>query len=98
MNFNYEQFLQTYNQVEQRTDEWFAIRKTIISATDGRSGGERSQYMLRNCLTPFDCKLIQSPEVLIANSSRAFSNNGEILDQKSNQLLDSLLEKLYQNI
>ena len=70
----------------------------IISATDGRSGGERSQYMLRHCLTPFDCKLIQSPEVLIANSSRAFSNDGQILDQKSNLLLDSLLEKLYQNI
>ena len=70
----------------------------ILSATDGRSGGERSQYMLRNCLTPFDCKVIQSPEVLIANSSKAFSNNGEILDQKSNQLLDSLLEKLHQSI
>ena len=70
----------------------------ILSATDGRSGGERSQYMLRNCLTPFDCEVIQSPEVLIANSSKAFSNNGELLDQKSNQLLDSLLEKLYQSI
>ena len=34
LNFNYEQFLQTYDQVEQRTDEWFAIRKTIISATE----------------------------------------------------------------
>ena len=34
MNFNYQQFLQDFNQVEQRTEEWFAIRKTIVSATD----------------------------------------------------------------
>ena len=34
MNFNYQQFLQDFKQVEQRTEEWFAIRKTIVSATD----------------------------------------------------------------
>ena len=34
MNFNYQQFLQTYDQIDQRTDEWYAIRKTIITATD----------------------------------------------------------------
>ena len=34
MNFNYQQFLQDYTQIEQRTDAWHAIRKTIISATD----------------------------------------------------------------
>ena len=47
----------------------------IVSATDGRSGGERSQYMLRMCLTPFDCKIIQTPEVLIGHSSRAFNDS-----------------------
>ncbi len=70
----------------------------ILSATAGRSGGERSQYMLRHCLMPFDCNIIQSPEVLIANSSKAFSNTGELLDQKANELLDVLLEKLYRSI
>ena len=67
----------------------------ILSATEGRSGGERSQYMLRHCLTAFDCNIIQTPEVLIANASKAFSNSGELIDQRSNQLLDALLEKLY---
>ena len=51
----------------------------IVSATDGRSGGERSQYMLRMCLTPFDCKIIQTPEVLIGHSSRAFNEAGTLL-------------------
>ena len=45
----------------------------ILSATDGRSGGERCQYMLRMSLTPFDCNIIQAPEVLIGHSSRALS-------------------------
>ena len=65
----------------------------IVSATDGRSGGERSQYMLRMCLTPFDCKIIQTPEVLIGHSSRAFNEAGDLTDEKSNELLDKLLEK-----
>jgi len=65
----------------------------IVSATDGRSGGERSQYMLRMCLTPFDCKIIQTPEVLIGHSSRAFNDAGDLADEKSNELLDKLLEK-----
>ena len=65
----------------------------IVSATDGRSGGERCQYMLRMCLTPFDCNIIQAPEVLIGHSSRAFNEAGELTDVKSNELLDKLLEK-----
>ena len=65
----------------------------IVSATDGRSGGERSQYMLRMCLIPFDCKIIQTPEVLIGHSSRAFNEAGDLTDEKSNDLLDKLLEK-----
>jgi chromate reductase len=68
----------------------------ILSATDGRSGGERSQYMLRHCLVTFNCKIIQTPEVLISGASNAFSNEGKLIDQKSNGLLDELLEKLYQ--
>ena len=65
----------------------------IVSATDGRSGGERCQYMLRMCLTPFDCNIIQTPEVLIGYSSRAFNDIGDLTDEKSNELLDKLLEK-----
>ena len=55
----------------------------IVSATDGRSGGERSQYMLRMCLTPFDCKIIQTPEVLIGHSSKAFNGDGDLNDENS---------------
>ena len=67
----------------------------IVSATDGRSGGERCQYMLRMCLTPFDCNILQSPEVLIGHSSKAFNEVGDLTDEKSNELLDKLLEKFF---
>ena len=65
----------------------------IVSATDGRSGGERCQYMLRMCLTPFDCNILQTPEVLIGHSSKAFNEAGDLTDEKSNELLDKLLGK-----
>ena len=67
----------------------------ILSATDGRSGGERCQYMLRLSLTPFDCNIIQGPEVLIGHSSSAFNEVGDLTDAKSNELLDKLLEKFH---
>ena len=51
--------------------------------------------MLRMCLTPFDCKLIQTPEVLIGHSSRAFNEVGDLNDEKSNELLEKLLEKFH---
>ena len=51
--------------------------------------------MLRLSLTPFDCNIIQSPEVLIGHSSSAFNEVGDLTDAKSNELLDKLLEKFH---
>jgi len=67
MNFNYEQFLQTYDQVEQRTDEWFAIRKTIISATDvgtilGYNRFSSKNDLLKKKLSDDDT-MIESPAI-----------------------------------
>ena len=49
--------------------------------------------MLRMCLTPLIAKYIQTPEVLIGHSSRAFNDAGDLNDEKSNELLEKLLEK-----
>lgn len=66
----------------------------ILSAADGRAGGERSQYSLRLCLTPFRPRLITGPEVMIANSRKAFDDNGLLIDERSRKGLSELMSIL----
>lgn len=51
----------------------------ILSAAAGRAGGERTQVMLRSCLFPFQPRLLQGPEVLVAASGEAFDDHGQLL-------------------
>lgn len=66
----------------------------IMSAAAGRAGGERSQYSLRHCLTPFRPRLITGPEVMIANSSTAFDADGRLKDEMSLRVLGELMDVL----
>ena len=70
----------------------------IMSAADGRAGGDRSQFALRLCLTPFRPRLIAGPEVMIANSSQAFRPSGQLIDPKSEQVLSELMDELRKEI
>lgn len=63
----------------------------IISAADGRAGGERSQYSLRLCLTPFRPRLLTGPEVLVANSRSAFDAEGRLIDERYQKSLNELM-------
>jgi chromate reductase len=62
----------------------------IMSAAAGRAGGERSQYMLRLCLTPFRPHLLAGPEVLVAASGEAFDADGMLKAESYVRLLDEL--------
>lgn len=66
----------------------------IVSAAAGRAGGERSQYALRHCLTPFRPRVLPGPEVMIANSSDAFDAKGHLKDERSIKGLTELMELL----
>ncbi len=66
----------------------------IVSAAAGRAGGERSQYSLRHCLTPFNPLVLQGPEVMIASSGSAFDEAGQLTDTRSIQGLTKLMEAL----
>ncbi|MBN2631754.1 MAG: NAD(P)H-dependent oxidoreductase [Rhodobacteraceae bacterium] len=70
----------------------------IISATSGRAGGERAQYSLRHCLTPFRPRVLPGPEVCIANSSAAFDADGHLQDDLSQRLLAELMQLLRSEI
>ncbi|MDP3262419.1 MAG: NAD(P)H-dependent oxidoreductase [Tabrizicola sp.] len=66
----------------------------IISAADGRGGGDRSQFSLRLALTPFRPRLLSGPEVLVADSSHAFTPEGRLIDARTQKALAELMQAL----
>lgn len=66
----------------------------IMSATAGRAGGERTQFALRLCMTPFRAKLIQGPELLVAANSDQFDENGVLTNEHYLGVLDDLMKEL----
>lgn len=66
----------------------------ILSASAGRSGGERAQFSLRHCLTPFNPRVLQGPEVMIAASFKAFDDKGQLTDETSVKMLQGLMDAL----
>lgn len=73
---------------------WAGKPVAIVSAAAGRAGGERSQYSLRHCMTPFRPRILQGPEVMIAQSGKAFEASGHLADPKSQEVLGALMEAL----
>jgi chromate reductase len=63
----------------------------IVSAAAGRAGGERSQFSLRLCLTPFRPLLLPGPEVMVAQSGSAFDEAGRLRDEGTVALLTELM-------
>jgi len=59
----------------------------ILSASAGRAGGERAQYSLRHCMTPFNPRIMQGPEVFIAAAHAAFDDQGQLKDEMAVELL-----------
>ncbi len=66
----------------------------IMSAAEGRAGGERSQYSLRLCLTPFRARVLPGPEVMIAHARSAFDADGRLIDARSRAGLTELMADL----
>lgn len=73
---------------------WKGKPVAVISAAGGRGGGDRSQFALRLMLTPFQPRLLTGPEVLVADSSNAFDQDGRLKDARYQRALDDLLAQL----
>ncbi|MEJ6393241.1 NAD(P)H-dependent oxidoreductase [Gymnodinialimonas sp. 2305UL16-5] len=54
---------------------WNGKPVAILSATAGRSGGERTQLSMRECMVAFRPRLILGPEVLIGGASKEFDGD-----------------------
>ncbi len=77
-----------------RPQPWAKKPVAIMSAADGRAGGERAQYSLRHAMTPFNPRILQGPEVMIANAGEAFDENGHLTNEVSIRTLTRLMDAL----
>lgn len=66
----------------------------ILSATSGRAGGERAQMMLRWCLMPFQPRLLQGPEVLVAQTHTQFDDEHRLTGDLNIETLQGLMTAL----
>lgn len=66
----------------------------IMSAADGRAGGERAQFALRLTLVPFRPDLVAGPEVLVGNSATAFDEGGRLIEPRYARNLATLMQAL----
>ena len=66
----------------------------IMSAADGRAGGERAQFALRLCMVAFRPRLLTGPEVMVANSRSAFDVEGRLFDARTVKGLTELMQAL----
>lgn len=69
----------------------------IMSAANGRGGGETGQYMLRACLAPLQPRLIHGPFVLIAAASQEFKT-GSLENDRYRGAVKSLMDNLHTDI
>lgn len=67
----------------------------IVSATGGRAGGERAQYMLRWMLTPLRAEVLTWPEMLLGNADKEFDANGTLTSEIYSATLTELMARLH---
>lgn len=71
---------------------WADKPVAIMSAADGRSGGERAQASLRLAMAPFRVRIVAGPDVFIAASRSAFDPEGLLVEERSKKALARLME------
>jgi chromate reductase len=72
---------------------WAGKPVAIMSATAGRSGGERTQSALRLMLQPFRPDLLPGPEVLVGQAPGQF-DEGRLTNERNRADLDALMAAL----
>ncbi|GIT91117.1 NAD(P)H-dependent FMN reductase [Jannaschia pagri] len=73
---------------------WTDKPVAIVSATAGRSGGERAQTMLRACMAPFRADALAGPEVLVGAAAQQFDDEGRLTNEINAKALAALMEAL----
>lgn len=77
---------------------WLNKPVAILSAAGGRAGGERTQTMLRSCMVAFRPRILQGPEILVAQSSSQFDEDGRLTNERYEKALTELMQALWSEI
>lgn len=67
----------------------------IVSATGGRAGGERAQYILRWMLTPLRADVLTWPEMLLGNADKEFDDAGMLTSEIYSATVSELMARLH---
>ena len=73
---------------------WKGKPVAVMSAAAGRAGGERAQMILRGFMVPFQPRILQGPEVHLANSSNQFDAEGKLVSEQYTDTLAQLMQNL----
>ena len=74
---------------------WREKPVAIVSAADGRSGGERAQYALRLAMNPFRAMVLPGPEVAVAGAKNEFDEAGKLTNERYLKNLGFLMKRLH---
>lgn len=77
-----------------RLGPWKGKPVAIISAADGRAGGDRSQFSLRLAMMPFRAEVLPGPEVLVGEASKQFDAEGRLTNARNMTALTELMAEL----
>ena len=73
---------------------WNGKPAAIMGASIGMLGTARAQYHLRQCCVFLNMFPLNNPEVMIPNASERFDDDGNLVDDKSRELIAQLLQRL----
>jgi len=75
-------------------DPWADKPVAVMSAAAGRAGGERAQMILRGYLVPFRARVLQGPEVHLADCGNQFDSDGRLISEMYTKTLAQLMQSL----
>lgn len=73
---------------------WSDKPLAVMSAAAGRAGGERAQMILRGYMVPFRPRILQGPEIHLADSGNQFDENGALVGEIYVRELSRLMQML----
>ncbi|WP_300017640.1 NADPH-dependent FMN reductase [uncultured Roseobacter sp.] len=76
------------------TRPWSGKPVAVMSAAAGRAGGERAQMVLRGFMVPFRPRILQGPEIHLADSGNQFDENGRLTGEIYLRELTALMQAL----
>ncbi len=77
---------------------WQEKPVVIMSAAAGRTGGEAANYMARACLTPFGPCILNSPIICVAQASKQFDEDGQIISERYLESVSEAMRNLRESL